>query len=602
MSPSTPFPATRATLKHNVEPVNILLVDDQPARLMSYRAILEPLGEHLVEASSGTEALQRVMDNEFAVILLDVNMPILDGFETASLIHQHPRFEKTPIIFVTAVNVTDMDRLRGYGLGAVDYVMVPVIPEILRSKVAVLIELHRKRRELQTLNASLANANSDLAKANDALRLEQTREVHKLNEFLSQANAELERTNRNLKAEVAERQRAEGRLREADRRKDEFLATLAHELRNPLAPIQGALNLHRLSAETQDGPGRELQQIMERQLKQMVRLIDDLLDVSRITRDKLNLRVAAIDLCEALRNAIESSQPLIDSARHTLEVDLGDAPMPLMADPHRLAQAFANLVNNAGKYTDPGGTIFVNARRRGDEYLISIRDSGVGLTPQQLSEVFDLFVQVDSSLERARGGLGIGLTLVRRLVEMHHGRIEASSDGPGRGSEFRVYLPVDTGLDPGTDAGQATSSEAAPGQRDAAPLRILVVDDNVDAGATLAMSLEMLGHTVLTLDDPLAVVEAARDFAPQLAFFDVGMPNLNGFELAERVRDEQWGSLDELYLVALTGWGQDQDRRRSAQAGFDKHLVKPVDLATIEQVCREVAQHVASAGATPPAP
>ncbi len=590
-------PLNSIARKAGLDPVNILLVDDQPARLMSYRAILEPLRENLVEAASGTEALQRLMDTEFAVILLDVNMPIMDGFETASLIHQHPRFEKTPIIFVTAVNVTDMDRLRGYGLGAVDYVMVPVIPEILRSKVAVLIELHRKRRELQTLNASLAHANSDLAEANAALKSEQAREVHKLNEFLSQANTELERTNRNLKAEVAERQRAEGRLRDADRRKDEFLATLAHELRNPLAPIQGALNLHRLSAETHDGPARELQNIMERQLKQMVRLIDDLLDVSRITRDKLNLRVAAIDLNDALRNAIESAKPLLDSAGHALKVDLEPAPMPINADPQRLAQAFANLLNNAGKYTDPGGRIAVAARRIGDDYAISVRDTGLGLTAQQLKEVFDLFVQVDSSLERARGGLGIGLTLVRRLVEMHRGRIEARSEGPGRGSEFTVYLPVDTGLAiTGDTAEPATRDDARTART--APLRILVVDDNVDAGATLAMSLEMLGHTTLTLDDPLAVVDAARDFAPQLAFFDVGMPQLNGFDLAERVRDEPWGSLDQLYLVALTGWGQDQDRRRSAQAGFDKHLVKPVDLATIEQVCREVAEHVASASAS----
>ncbi len=583
-----------------VEPVNILLVDDQPARLMSYRAILEPLGENLVDASSGTEALQRLMETEFAVILLDVNMPIMDGFETAGLIHEHPRFEKTPIIFVTAVNVTDMDRLRGYGLGAVDYVMVPVIPEIMRSKVSVLIELHRKRRELQTLNANLAHANEDLAQANAAIKLEQAREVHKLNEFLSQANAELERSNHNLKAEVAERQRAEGRLREADRRKDEFLATLAHELRNPLAPIQGALNLHRLSAATQDGPARELQEIMERQLKQMVRLIDDLLDVSRITRDKLNLRVRSADVGDVIRTAVESAQPLLDSAGHTLKLIVDATAMPITADPQRLAQVFANLLNNAAKYTDPGGRISIHARRIGDDYAISVRDTGLGLTSQQLKEVFDLFVQVDSSLERARGGLGIGLTLVRRLVEMHNGRIEASSEGPGRGSEFTVTLPVETGLVVGDAAEPEIASEAVSRQT-CTPLRILVVDDNVDAGATLAMSLEMLGHTTLVLDDPLAVVDAARDFGPQLAFFDVGMPQLNGFDLAERVREESWGSLDALYLVALTGWGQDQDRRRSAQAGFDKHLVKPVDLATIEQVCREVAQHVEVTTPTPAA-
>src|SRR5690606_27566264 len=254
-------------------PVNILLVDDQPGRLMTYRAILEPLGERLVEASSGDEALRLLMEDEYAVILLDVNMPGMDGFETASLVHQHPRFEKTPIIFVTAVNVTDMDRLRGYKLGAVDYVMVPVIPEILRSKVVVLAELFRKRRELQEANA--------------ALEAEKARELDRLNASLRAANAELAARNQDLRNEIAERGRAEQRLREADRRKDEFLATLAHELRNPLAPLLNAINIRRLSKAGEDDP---MQGLMERQLALLVRLIDDLLDVARITRGKLELR------------------------------------------------------------------------------------------------------------------------------------------------------------------------------------------------------------------------------------------------------------------------------------------------------------------------
>ncbi len=584
---------TIRTRPSGAPPVNILLVDDQPARLLSYRAILEPLGETLVEASSGTQALSRLMSTEFAAILLDVNMPVMDGFETARMIHEHPRFEHTPIIFVTAVNVTDMDRLRGYGLGAVDYVMVPVIPEILRSKLSVLIELHRKRRELQDLNTSLASANEHLATANDALKAAQAREVNKLNEFLRRANAELEQSNAALQAEVGERQRAEDRLRDADRRKDEFLATLAHELRNPLAPIQGALNLHRLSSEQGSGPARELQEIMERQLRQMVRLIDDLLDVSRITRDKLNLRVAAIDLAEPLLAAVEASTLLLQSAGHRFEFEPPSTPMPLVADAQRLAQVISNLLNNAGKYTDAGGVVTLGAAREGDDYVIRVRDTGLGLTPEQLTGVFDLFVQVDSSLERTRGGLGIGLTLVRRLVEMHHGQIEARSEGSGKGSEFIVRIPVDTGLvadaQPEPESVEKSSNNRA---ATSSGLRILVVDDNVDAGSTLSMSLEMLGHRTLVFNDPRAVVEGAASFRPQLAFLDVGMPVLNGFDLAMQIRDQPWGGLDELFLVALTGWGQDQDRRRSAQAGFDKHLVKPVDLAAIERVCREVAQQL----------
>src|SRR5690606_14313470 len=259
-----------------------------PGRLLTYRAILEPLGERLVEATSGEEALKRLMEEEFAVILLDVNMPGMDGFETANMIPQHPRFEKTPIIIVTAVNVTDMDRLRGYKLGAVDYVMVPVIPEILRSKVVVLVELFRKRRELQQANA--------------ALEAEKARELGRLNESLRATNAELAARNRELRNEVAERGRAEQRLREADRRKDEFLATLAHELRNPLAPLLNAINIRRLSKAGEDDP---MQGLMERQLALLVRLIDDLLDVARITRGKLELRREPTTLQQVLESRSE---------------------------------------------------------------------------------------------------------------------------------------------------------------------------------------------------------------------------------------------------------------------------------------------------------
>jgi response regulator RpfG family c-di-GMP phosphodiesterase len=301
-------------------PVNILLVDDQPGRLLTYRAILEPLGERLVEATSGEQALKLLMEDEYAVILLDVNMPGMDGFETASLIHQHPRFEKTPIIFVTAVNVTDMDRLRGYKLGAVDYVMVPVIPEIMRSKVVVLAELYRKRRELQQANA--------------ALEAEKARELDHLNASLRAANTELAARNAELRTEIGERTLAETRLREADRRKDEFLATLAHELRNPLAPLLNALNARRLS--TPGAADDPLQALMERQLALLVRLIDDLLDVARITRGKLVLRRQATTLQDVLQSAIEIARPLIQQGRHELQLQLPPQPVPLLVDQMRL--------------------------------------------------------------------------------------------------------------------------------------------------------------------------------------------------------------------------------------------------------------------------
>jgi signal transduction histidine kinase len=572
-----------APVKH-LGPARILMVDDNPSRLLSYRAILEPLGEELVEANSGMEALRRVMEEEFAVILLDVNMPDMDGFETASMIHQHPRFEKTPIIFVSAVNVSDLDRLRGYKLGAVDYVMVPIIPEILRSKVMVLAELYRKRSELQALNASLAVANAELAEANEALQVEKAREVHKLNQSLTATNIDLARSNRSLQIEILERRNVEERLRTADRRKDEFLATLAHELRNPLAPIQSALNVRRLG---HSGEEDELQEVMERQMRHLVRLVDDLLDVSRITRDRLELRPEPVEMSKVIAAARETVQPLLDASGHAIVVDQPDEPILLYADPHRLSQVFANLLSNACKFSEPGSAITMRVAHSGDGIEVAVRDQGIGIAPDKIREIFEMFTQADSSLERARGGLGIGLSLARRLAEMHGGELTVRSDGPGHGSEFIVRLPVSMREDLGEPREQVQT--AAPSQT-GTPLRVMVVDDNRDSADMLALSLKLMGHEVLTLYDPLDVVEAARSWRPNLAFLDVGMPVLNGFTLAQQLRAQAWPEGRGPRLVALTGWGQEEDRRRSEEAGFDEHLVKPADLETIERVCQDAVE------------
>ena len=554
-------------------PVNILLVDDQPGRLLTYRTILEPLGERLVEASSGEQALKRLMEDDFAVILLDVNMPGMDGFETAALIHQHPRFEQTPIIFVTAVNVGDMDRLRGYKLGAVDYVSVPVIPEIMRTKVAVLAELHRKRREL-------LQANQRLAAANVSLQEEKQRELERLNASLVATNEALALRNTELRNEVGERMQAEERLREADRRKDEFLATLAHELRNPLAPLQNALNIRRLAAADGDDA---LQDAMERQLALLVRLIDDLLDVARITRGKLVLRKTPTTLQDVLAAAVELAMPLIDSGGHRLQTHLPDAPLALHADASRLAQVFANLLNNAAKYSDAGSVIELHAAGEGDTVLVRVRDRGIGLAPEQLEAIFELFAQADTAIERARGGLGIGLTLVRTLVQLHDGEVDACSDGPGRGSEFRVRLPcvAETARDLRAPAPIAHAPERALWAR-----RALVVDDNRDAADTMAMMLEMLGLEVQRLYDPQAVEDVVAGFGPELVFLDVGMPGRSGHDVARALRAASGG--ERLVLVAVTGWGQPEDRQRTAQAGFDHHLVKPPELRSIQDICTRV--------------
>jgi len=552
------------------EKVNILLVDDQPARLLSYETILGDLGQNLVRAASGLEALEKLMKEEFAVVLLDVSMPGMDGFETASLIHEHPRFEKTPIIFVTGVHVTELDRLKGYKLGAVDYVYIPVVPEILRSKVSVLVELHLQRRELQTLNRSLEEANRRLELANTHLQEEKTRELESLNQTLKRANTDLERTNRVLQSEVSERTRAEDALKEADRHKDEFLAVLAHELRNPLAPIRNAVEIMRRSAlpDPQLAWSRD---VIERQVKHLTRLVDDLLDVSRITRGNINLSREPVAVTTIVARAIETIQPLIAEQRHELTVDVLEDSLEVEGDLTRLTQVLGNLLNNAAKYTDPGGTIAVGVRRVGTDVEIQVRDNGIGIPPELLPRLFQLFTQVDGAAHRAQGGLGIGLALVRQLIQMHGGSVTAYSQGPGHGSQFLIRLPlrVRANRDPSARSDAPKAESARRGHR------ILLADDNRDALDSLATLLQCDGHEVHTAADGAEALEVAAACHPDVVLLDIGMPKLDGYEVARRIRAEPWGK--NAVLIALTGWGQDEDRRRSREVGFDSHLVKPLD-------------------------
>ena len=563
---------TPSAIAPALAPVTILLVDDQPARLLAYRAILEPLGERLIEARSGDEALGCLMQEECALILLDVNMPGMDGFETASLIHQHPRFERTPIIFVTAVNVSDLDRMRGYKLGAVDYVMVPIIPEILRSKVMVLAELFRNRRDLQRANETLSAANTEL-------QLEKARVLQALNESLRIANTELAERNAQLQLQIGERESAEARLLRLDRHKDEFLATLAHELRNPLASLSNAVNVIQLSSPDREDP---LYATMQRQLGLLVHLIDDLLDVARISQDKLALRPVATTLAAVLEAAIESVAPLMDSTGHALEVQLPPLPLPVNGDPARLSQVFSNLLSNAAKYSEAGTRIALDARVDGERVVVSVADHGIGLTPEHALEIFEPFAQIDTSVERARGGLGIGLTLVKRLVEMHGGEVVAHSEGLGQGSRFEVVLPLAGVPGPGA-ADQAIPARKDPGTA----RRALVIDDNQDSADTLAMMLELLGHDTRRLYDPREAVATVAAFAPDVVFMDIGMPGLSGYDVARMLRASAIGT--QPVLVAVTGWGQPDDRRRTLDAGFDHHLVKPPEMAAICRICDELA-------------
>src|SRR3984893_17058278 len=554
--------------------VNILLVDDQPARLLTYQSVLSELGQNLVCARSGVEALDKLMREEFAVVLLDVSMPEMDGFEAARLIHDHPRFEKTPIIFVTGVHVTDLDRLKGYKLGAVDYVFIPVVPEILRSKVAVLVELYCKRREMRELNRNLAQANERLAEANTTLQAEKNRELKTLNANLQHANAELERANRSLQSEVAERVRAEQALKEADRHKDEFLAMLAHELRNPLAPILSAVQLMRMKpvADPKLSWSRD---VIERQLSHLTRLVDDLLDVARITRGRINLSREPIELAVLIARAVETVQPLMQARGHELTSEIPPGPSRINADPLRLPQAFGNVLGTAAKYTERGGRISLTVCRQGTDVEIRVRDTGIGISAEQLPRIFGLFTQVRSD----HSGLGIGLALVRRLLQMHGGTITAHSEGPGQGTEFLIRLPLLI------ETTQAANGEQSTTGTDGAPpvrRRILVADDNADALETLATVLELGGHEVFSAANGSLALESAERHLPEVALLDIGMPLLDGYQVARRIRAQAWGK--RITLVALTGWGQDSDHRRSQEAGFDSHLVKPLDLDKLTQL------------------
>jgi signal transduction histidine kinase len=573
------------------EKVNILLVDDQPARLLTYQSVLSELGQNLVSARSGIEALEKLMREEFAVVLLDVSMPEMDGFEAARLIHEHPRFERTPIIFVTGVHMSELDRLKGYKVGAVDYVSIPVVPEILRSKVAVLVELYCKRRELRALNRNLAEANERLAMANTALQAEKTRELEALNVSLQQANAELERANAALQGEVTVRSRAEDALRQADRHKDEFLAMLAHELRNPLAPIRNAVHLMRMKA-LQDPQMCLARDVIERQLSQLTRLVDDLLDVSRITRGKINLTRQPLKVSELIARAVETVEPIIQGRSQVLTVELPEQPPVVDGDCMRLTQAIANVLGNAAKYTDTGGSIVLQVCARARDVEIRVRDTGIGIPAEVLPKIFDLFTQLDQRMERPQSGLGIGLALVRRLVEMHGGSVSAHSEGAGRGSEFVICLPLMTPavLPAVGDQLTAEYQAARPQHR-----RILVADDNLDALESLAALLALNGHEVHRAQDGAAALQAAMRHRPEVIFLDIGMPQMDGYEVARRIRAHEWGK--ELLLIAVTGWGQESDRQRSFAAGFDFHLVKPVDLEKLNQLLSKVS--VVDTAATP---
>ena len=525
--------------------VNILLVDDQVSNLLVLEAALAPLRQNLVKARSGEKALEYLLDEDFAVILMDVQMPGMSGLETAELIRGRDRCRHIPIIFITAFETTNVQIFKGYALGAVDYLFKPIVPQVLQSKVAVFVDLFQKTVELQ--------------RQAELLRQNQQREhERKLRE---------------------ERHRWEvERLREEASRKDEFLAMLAHELRNPLSPILNAIQLMRLPGIDR-GDLERAQDIIERQTWHMARLIDDLLDVSRISQGRIQLHKEPIDLATAVARAVETTRPLIDARGHQLTVSLDPVPLRVEADPTRLEQIVSNLLHNAAKYTEPKGQIWLTARRDGSELVLQVRDTGVGITAEMLPRVFELFTQAQRSLNRSEGGLGVGLTLVRRLLDLHGGSVHASSPGPGQGSEFIVRLPAlddaPVEIHEPPDSQPKTRVER---------LHVLVVDDNIDSAESTATLLKVLGHDVRIAHDGRHAAELAAAEVPELVLLDLGLPEIDGYEVARRLRQQPGG--DTMLIVAMTGYGSERERNRTQQAGFNHHLVKPISVDALEAVLR----------------
>jgi PAS domain S-box-containing protein len=651
---------------HEPSKASILLVDDQPANLLALEAVLDDLGHNLVKALSGEQALQVLLTQDFAVVLLDVRMRGLDGFDTARRIRSEERSRYTPIIFLTGFDENRLDVERAYALGAVDYLVKPFVPVILRAKVSQFVELFNKteqiklqaeqlrrmdrrqfEQQLQDENARLqisekrfarfmhylpglawikdpqgryvfaneaalkvfrtSRMDQPIGKTDDELFPPETAAQFKANDQQALASGAGVQVIEALKQgdgvvhyslvskfpipgpdesqvlvggmaiDVTEHRNAEDRLREESRRKDEFLAMLAHELRNPLAPIRNAAQVCKLLASA-DANLQRASGMIERQVEQLTRIVDDLLDVSRISSGKVKFDKEALELAPVIGRAVETSRPLMDARGQELTVTLPAEPVMIEGDKARLAQVVANLLNNATKYTQERGHIWLIVERTPGQAVIRVRDNGMGIPADLLPRVFDLFTQGDRSLARSEGGLGIGLTLARRLIEMQGGTVDAYSEGPGQGSEFVVRLP----LLERRHGRREVQAEAEAGCLLPIPRRVLVVDDNVDAAESLAMVLRVDGHEVRTVHDGQVALQAAHEFRPEVVLLDIGLPRISGYDVARQLR--QHDDLKMALLVAVTGYGHEEDRRQAMQAGFDAHLTKPADTGALRQL------------------
>jgi signal transduction histidine kinase len=526
------------------EKPKILVVNDDAASLLALTSLLEQWADdcnyEVLSARSGQDALRQVLRHDFAVILLDVNMPGMDGFETAEAIHQRPRSADIPIIFVTAFLADEIDRLKAYQRGAADFLFTPVIPQVLRAKVQVFVALATKNEQLK-------------------------RQAEKL----SQRTTELTATNKRLVREMEERRAAERK----SSAKDEFLAMLGHELRNPLSAISSAGSLLGMPGVGAESIARA-RLIIQRQSQHLSRIVDDLLDLSRAMSGKILLSRKRIDIATLVSSCLDTFRATGRTGGYDIDVQL--APAWVDGDATRLEQIATNLIDNALKYTPAGGRIDITVVPIGDDVVLRVSDSGVGIAPDLLPHVFDVFVQGAISIDRSQGGLGIGLSLVRRLVELHGGTVSASSPGNSSGSTFEIRLPR-------TEAALASDAPARGRPEEAGKPKVLLIEDNDDGREMMATMLASFGYPVLQAGDGLEGVRVACAETPDVALVDIGLPGIDGYEVARRLRQDP--AARAIRLIALTGYGLEEDHRRVMEAGFDLHLVKPVDLnALLEQL------------------
>ena len=669
------------------QPANILLVDNQPANVKAFRVILKDLGHNLVEANSAEDARKQIASTDFAVILLDTQMSNIDEFKIAKLIRGQERSRYTPLIFHTAPESNGLlNEEQAYALGAVDYLVRPLVPSILRAKVTWFVELYRKARRLdlqaEAERRTEATGFEEVRLREELRKIQETEErltmmVESVKEYaffsldvsghitswnlgaehllgydedeilgkhfslffipedietgrpdreLRQAVTEGAASNNNwivrknasrfwaegstyplrhgelrgfatIFRDLTERKQMEEELRanaealvETDRRRSEFLAMLGHELRNPLAPIVTSLAVVRQD-KTVNPLVKEAHSIIERQIEHLIRLVDDLLDMARITRGRIELRKERVELNDLIHWVVDAVEPLVAARQHEFSVSAPQDVLWLDVDPARIQQALVNLLSNACKYTPAHGVIQLTAHLEGDKVVISVKDNGVGIALDVLPKVFDLFTQGERSLARSEGGLGIGLTMVKSLVEMHGGSAVARSKGQGNGSEFIILLPL---AKPETSVSVATPSRTT--QQPQVPfqkaLRILIVDDNVDAAKSLALLLRVYGYEIVdVVHDGPSAVNAILTKKPSVVLLDIGLPGMNGYEVARRVHEKQ--IMQRPHLIAVSGYGTESDKLKAQEVGIDNYLVKPVDPGQLHEILSGIVERSA---------